>query len=134
MCNSQSSWTNRQCNEQEWQKTQTNDPVLKLSSLHFFEDQGDVVTTSLCTSQGCCRYVISETPNGVSVIRQKTYQWYLSRSAHYYVSMRSSETPNNVAGARLHHILEWSCSDSLYLSNLLCHELSLVRFHFSFKY
>ena len=39
MCNSQSSWTKRQCNEQEWQKTQANDPVLKLSSLHFFEDR-----------------------------------------------------------------------------------------------
>ena len=32
---------------------------------------GDVATTSLCTSQRCCRYVSNETPNNVSMERRQ---------------------------------------------------------------
>ena len=41
----------------------------KMSSHPVTRRRGDVVTTSLCTSQWRCRYVSNETPNDVSVIR-----------------------------------------------------------------
>ena len=44
--------------------------ILMILTLPAKRRRGDVVTTSLCTSQRRCRYVSSETPNDVSMERR----------------------------------------------------------------
>ena len=78
---------------------------------------GDVVTTSLCTSQRCRRYVSNETPNDISVERRQdvsvvrlhgvllVYRDHVSRGRNDDVSSVrlhdvSNETPNDVSVVR----------------------------------
>ena len=53
---------------------------------------GEVVTTSLCTSQRRCRYVPNETPNNVSVDRRQYVTVVVFTTTYWYVVMTSHGT------------------------------------------
>ena len=88
----------------------------------------------------CLHVVSNETPNDVSVVRHQDVSVVRIHDVLflrlYDISCKSEmkETANHVAVVRLHQVSQLRCRDVLYIFELLCHELSLVGFHVSFRY
>ena len=102
-----------------------------LSSTHpATRRRGNVVTTSLCTSQWRRRYVSNETPNNVSVERRQdvsvvrlhdisnksqmkhpmTSQWYVLTTSYWYVVMTSHQYVSTTSQTSLKWNTQWRLS------------------------